>query len=153
MDDESLRIQQRGLITEVLRNSGAAQEQAHNATMEAIAARSKASAAQRAARISDSGSLHLTELKKKQEELERAQATIVAEKQANAELHQKVDKLIASLAERDEIIVDWMHNNEAFKRLARQYGKELNKTNEQRQNDLDQHVLDIAEEQPEDRVP
>jgi hypothetical protein len=53
---------------------------------------------------------------------------------------------MTSLAERDEIIVDWMHTNEAFKRLARQYGKDLGVKDEQRQKDLDAHVLDIVEE-------
>lgn len=143
MDDEALRIQQSGLITQLLGNSAAAQSQAHGSAMEAIAAKSKASAAQRAVRLTDSDAMFaMEEVKKKQRELERAREQVVA-------LQQKIESLMTAISDRDEIIADWMHNNEAFKRLARQYGKELDKSTEQRQRDLDQYVLDIAQEQPE----
>lgn len=52
----------------------------------------------------------------------------------------------AALREKDVLIVEWMHSNEAFKQLARQYGKKLGVTDEQRQNDLDEKVIDVAEE-------
>ncbi len=55
---------------------------------------------------------------------------------------------VAALAERDAIIAEWMHTNEAFKRLARQYGKKLGLPDDQRQEDLDNHILNIAEEDP-----
>ena len=59
-----------------------------------------------------------------------------------------VDRLEKALADRDAIITEWMHSNEAFKRLARQYGKKLGVTDEQRQNDFDENILDVAEENP-----
>lgn len=54
-----------------------------------------------------------------------------------------------AIAERDAIILEWMQSNEAFKRLARQYGKQVGATDEQRQIDLDNHLLDVAEEDPD----
>ena len=69
-------------------------------------------------------------------------------KRADAEA-KRADELALALAERDAIILEWMQSNEAFKRLARQYGKELGVTDEQQKNDVFEHVLDIAEEDPE----
>ena len=69
-------------------------------------------------------------------------------KRADAEA-KRADELALALAERDAIILEWMQSNEAFRRLARQYGKELGVTDEQRKNDWDEHVLDIAEEDSE----
>ena len=69
-------------------------------------------------------------------------------KRADAEA-KRADELALALAERDAIILEWMQSNEAFKRLARQYGKELGVTDEQRQKDWDEHLLDVAEEDPD----
>jgi hypothetical protein len=140
MDEESLRIQQSGLLTQVLGNAAAAQNQAHNASMEAIAARSKSSAAQRAARSADSDAMFAwEEVKKKQRELETYRETVI-------ELRKKVESLMLAISERDKVTLGWMHTHEAFKRMAREYGKSLNLTVEQRQQDLDRHILDIAQE-------
>jgi hypothetical protein len=142
MDEESLRIQQSGLLTQVLGNAAAAQNQAHNASMEAIEARSKASAAQRASRLSDSDAMFAwEEVKKKQRELEASRETVIA-------LQKKVESLMLAIAERDKVTKEWMLTTEAFKRLAREYGKSLNLTAEQRQQNLDQRILDIALEDP-----
>lgn len=73
---------------------------------------------------------------------------VKAEKKAEA-LEEQNSQLLAAVAERDAIILEWMQSNEAFKRLARQYGKELGVPDEQRQKDFDEHLLDIAEEDPE----
>jgi len=60
----------------------------------------------------------------------------------------KANGFQAAITEKDALILEWMHSNEAFKRLARQYGKKLGVTDEQRQNDFDNQVLDVAEEDP-----
>ena len=51
-----------------------------------------------------------------------------------------------ALRERDALILDWMHSNEAFKRLAREYGSKINVSDAQRKNDFAKAVVDIAEE-------
>ena len=61
----------------------------------------------------------------------------------------KANKAEAALAQKDELLKEWMHSNEAFKRLARKYGKKLGVSDEQRVNDYDDVVLEIAEEKPE----
>ena len=50
------------------------------------------------------------------------------------------------LANAQAMIIDWMHTNEGFKRLARAYGKKLALTDAQRQNDMDDLLLDLVEE-------
>jgi hypothetical protein len=40
------------------------------------------------------------------------------------------------LAQKDDLLKEWMHSNEAFKRLARKYGKKLGVSDEQRQMDV-----------------
>jgi hypothetical protein len=57
-------------------------------------------------------------------------------------------ELLQIIKEKDALILEWMHSNEAFKRLARQYGKKLDVSDEQRQTDFDNNILDIAEEDP-----
>lgn len=64
------------------------------------------------------------------------------------ELQQVKQQMAQSLSEKDALILEWMHSNEAFKRLARQYGKKLDVSDEQRQTDFDNNILDIAEEDP-----
>lgn len=60
---------------------------------------------------------------------------------ANAYLKQQLE-------ERDAILAEWMHSTEAFRRLARQYGKKIGIADEQRAKDYNAHALDIAEEDP-----
>lgn len=57
-------------------------------------------------------------------------------------------KFQEQLAEKDALILEWMHSNEAFKQLARQYSKKAGVTDEQRQEDFDNTLVDIAEEDP-----
>lgn len=52
-------------------------------------------------------------------------------------------------AEKDALIFEWMQTNEAFKLLARKYGKQLGMTDEQRQADFDKQILDMAAENPD----
>lgn len=63
-------------------------------------------------------------------------------------LFQKVQTLEVEIAHRDMMILDWMHSNEVFKRLQKNYGKKLGLSDEQRQFDFNQAALDIAEENP-----
>lgn len=62
---------------------------------------------------------------------------------------EKNRQLTEALSQKEELMKEWMHSNEAFKRLARKYGKKLGVSDEQRQNDLDDCVLEVAEEKPE----
>lgn len=58
-------------------------------------------------------------------------------------------KLRETLEIKEALLKEWMHSNEAFKRLARKYGKKVGVSDEQRQNDLDDQILEVAEEKPE----
>jgi hypothetical protein len=49
---------------------------------------------------------------------------------------------------KNALILEWMHSNEAFKRLAKQYGNKLGITDEQRTEDFNQNLVDVAEEDP-----
>jgi len=60
----------------------------------------------------------------------------------------QLETMRKALEERDAIITEWMHSNEAFKRLARQYGKKLGVTDDVRKTDFANAVVDIAEEDP-----
>lgn len=52
------------------------------------------------------------------------------------------------LAEKDALILEWMHSNEAFKHLARQYGKVLGKTDDERVKNFREALVESAEENP-----
>jgi hypothetical protein len=57
-------------------------------------------------------------------------------------------ELLQIIKEKDALILEWMHSNEAFKRLARQYGKKLDVTDEQQTDDYRHTVVDVSEENP-----
>jgi len=59
----------------------------------------------------------------------------------------------AAIAEKDALILEWMHSNEAFKRLATQYGNKLGVTDEQRTEAYQKNILDAADEDPKFDVP
>ena len=61
-------------------------------------------------------------------------------------LAETVRTLTAEIVSRDLMIRDWMHSNEAFRRLQKTYGNKLGLSDEQRQDNYDQVVLSIAEE-------
>ena len=81
----------------------------------------------------------------------------------DADLQRKVrglgiekERLLSSVAymqdqlkQRDENLIEWMHSNAAFRRVARQYGKKAGPSDDQRQADYDGHVVDVSEEDPE----
>ena len=50
-----------------------------------------------------------------------------------------------ALREKDALILEWMHSNEAFRQLARKYGNELGITDDQRTFDLNQKIIEVAE--------
>lgn len=61
----------------------------------------------------------------------------------------KADQALATaLAEKDALILEWMHSNEAFKRLAKSYGKKLGVSDEQQVTDYREEVVDVSEENP-----
>ena len=62
------------------------------------------------------------------------------------QLEQAKTELQAAVAERESLLTEWMHSTEAFRRLARLYGKALNLSDEQRTEDLRQQILLVAEE-------
>lgn len=82
-------------------------------------------------------------------DLEEATNRMVGAEAMEKVLKRELAERDKALAEKDSLILEWMHSNEAFKRLARQYGKKIGVTDEQRQNDFDQNVLEIAEESPQ----
>ena len=53
-----------------------------------------------------------------------------------------------ALREKNDLIMEWMHSNEAFKTLARQYGQKLGVTDDERKEDFANAVVDLAEEDP-----
>lgn len=53
-----------------------------------------------------------------------------------------------ALREKDVLIMEWMHSNEAFKKLTRQYGKKLGVSDDERKEDFANAVVDLAEEDP-----
>ncbi len=55
----------------------------------------------------------------------------------------------AALAMKEELLKEWMHSQEAFKRLAKKYGKKLGVSTEQMENDRDDCLLEVADERPE----
>jgi len=57
-------------------------------------------------------------------------------------------ELLQIIKEKDALILEWMHSNEAFKQLARQYGKKLGMTDDQRQTDFNEKIIDVSEEDP-----
>ena len=78
----------------------------------------------------------------------RAEREAREAKAKNVELANELQQVKQSLSEKGALILEWMHSNEAFKQLARQYGKKLGLTDDQRQEDLDNKLVDIAEEDP-----
>lgn len=90
---------------------------------------------------------HASDMAKQRAEREAREAKAKNVDLAN-EIQQVKQQMAQSLSEKDALILEWMHSNEAFKRLARQYGKKLDVSDEQRQIDFDNNILDIAEEDP-----
>jgi hypothetical protein len=62
--------------------------------------------------------------------------------------NRELDSCAVAIRERDLLLVDWMHSNDAFKRLARQYGKKVGVSDEDRLRDFQQQVINSEEEDP-----
>ena len=63
-------------------------------------------------------------------------------------LASKARSLELKLKEKDDLILEWMLHDEAFKRLARNYRKKLGKSAEEVQLDFENTVIEVAEENP-----
>lgn len=97
-----------------------------------------------------------SQLRRAKDDAYEAESALSKERSNKQALQKQNEQLISdsqqwrdAVALRDSIILEWMHTNEGFKRLAREYGKRLGVTDEQRQADFDNHLLDIAEEDPD----
>lgn len=64
------------------------------------------------------------------------------------QLEHAKEELHAALGDRESLLMEWMHSSEAFKLLARRYGKALNLSDEQRTEDLRQQIILAAEGDP-----
>lgn len=62
------------------------------------------------------------------------------------ELEKKLEAAEVLLGEKEKILLEWMHSQEAFQSLARLYGKELNLSDEKRAENFKNVVLRLAEE-------
>lgn len=82
--------------------------------------------------------------KELQESKQRNQSMLATLDQERAEN----ERLAAAIAEKEALIVEWMHSNESFKRLAQKYGKKLSIGEDQQQTDYRHEVLDSSEENP-----
>ena len=78
-------------------------------------------------------------------DLEHRVAVLVSERDL---FRLSAEHLQQQLDERGILLMEWMHSNEAFRRIAKQYGKKLGLTNETRQADYAEHLLNAAEEDP-----
>lgn len=92
----------------------------------------------------------------------RAQAARSSDRSALAEMKIRLEKSEAQLAqmeaqiaeksrliaERDSIILEWMYSNDTFKSLARKYGRKLGLSDEERQADYDEEIINRSEEEP-----
>jgi hypothetical protein len=88
---------------------------------------------------------HASDMAKQRAEREAREAKAKNVELAN-ELQQVKQQMAQSLSEKDALILEWMHSNEAFKRLAKQYGKKLGVTDDERKEDFANAVVDLAEE-------
>ena len=112
-----------------------ARNDANNALQEADEQRRRAMMAEQALRNTTTDQ----DLQRKVKQLGSKAHTLSV---ANEELRQQ-------LAERDVGLKEWMHSHEAFKRLAKKYGKKLGVSDEQRKTDFANEVVNEANEHSE----
>lgn len=67
----------------------------------------------------------------------------------NAKLKETIEAQNAALADKNTVILDWMHGSEAFKRLAKKYASDLALARRTYDTDLDKIILEIIEESPQ----
>lgn len=125
MSDQINQIYREGVVTQAMRNANIANSEAETARWQAI------TATQNAAKSSGNTIDNIRQLR-----------TI-------GDQQKEIDRLNQALEEKQKVLTEWMHSNEAFKRLARQYGKKLGLSDAQRLADMDEQILDIVEESPE----
>jgi hypothetical protein len=104
---------------------------------------------EKAARIEGSASERDRAAAEKRQIQDQAMRQSMASRGRVAMLEKALGDANAALAHKDALLKEWMHSNEAFKRLARKYGKHVGVSQEQWQNDVDDVVLEVAEEKPE----
>lgn len=110
------------------------------AQTEAAAATSKARMAQNAA----------TEAQRQNQSAGHAQAQATIEslrQQLEKEKDRNVEAQLA-IQEKDALILEWVHSNDAFKKLVRHYGHKLGVSDAERQRDYDDNIIRLAEEDP-----
>lgn len=97
-----------------------------------------------------------SQLRRAKDDAYEAESALSKERSNKQALQKQNEQLISdsqqwrdAIAERDAIILEWMVSNEAYRRLAREYGKKLEITEEQIIMDVSEHVLDVAEEDPD----
>lgn len=93
--------------------------------------------------------------KKLEAEKKRLTKELQESKQRNLSMlasleHERAEKerLAAAVVEKEALILEWMHSNESFKRLAQKYGKKLSVSDEQQQTDYRHQVIYSSEENP-----
>lgn len=114
--------------------AGTAQVDADNANRRAMDAENRALQAE----MNAAGKSTDRDLQRRLDEATRLE--VIAQHSANACRQQ--------LAEKEALLTEWMQSNNAFKRLARQYGKNLGLTEDQQKIELSETLLDLAEEDP-----
>ena len=81
-------------------------------------------------------------------EIMHLQGRLAEAERLNAQRSLAIAERDKALASKDAMILEWMHSSEAFKRLARQYGKLIGVSDEQRTRDLRKRIVDIGEDDP-----
>ena len=113
---------------------------------------------QRAAIYAGSGKSS-AEAKKRIDELEAERVNYIRKLQASEAGFDELLRLLKEeqanrakveqeLVLRDSILAEWMHQNQALRLLVKQYGEKAGVSLEQRREDYDNKLLDVAEEDP-----
>lgn len=72
-----------------------------------------------------------------------------------SELQEKIKKmeldalqLKEAIKLKDDLLKEWIHSNEAFKQLAREYAEKLNISPDEQQKNADNKIIDLSEQDP-----
>ena len=106
-----------------------------------------------------SGGVSTSELKRKISELESERLILIEKSDMSDMAYDAIVKEVRKIqaenaelknyiSEREQLLTEWMHNNEACKRLARKFGKQLGLTPEEVTKEFSAQALDIADEDP-----
>lgn len=72
--------------------------------------------------------------------------------QTNGELGKTkldLEKLTIGKKESDDLLLEWMQGNEAFKALTKKFGKKLGMTDDEIKIEISEAIVDVAEEDPQ----